>query len=81
MTDDEICELVPKIGLRTVFRALLRQWRDVHFNTVTLQNRVPPIPYNDNESFLDQIELKTECHSEDFEMNSSYTKGKFPRKV
>ncbi|XP_075165526.1 uncharacterized protein LOC142237935 [Haematobia irritans] len=74
LTDDEITELIPKIGLRTIFRAMLKDWRKAHYNDKNYHSRTSTPSFDDNESFLDQIELKTECNSEDFEATDSNNK-------
>ncbi|XP_058982474.1 uncharacterized protein LOC101889534 [Musca domestica] len=70
LNEADINELIPKIGLRTIFRALLQEWRETQCNTGNAYSQVQS-SYLDNESFLEQIELKTECNSEDLERDTT----------
>ncbi|XP_073830777.1 uncharacterized protein [Musca autumnalis] len=73
LTETDINELIPKIGLRTIFRALLLEWRESQCSAKTFYNRLQK-QFDDNESFLEQIELKTECNSVDLEQDALHTK-------
>ncbi|XP_065354525.1 uncharacterized protein LOC135948995 isoform X2 [Calliphora vicina] len=78
LTDEEICELIPKIGIRTIFRAMLKEWRETYDAIAYPRTTTSSIGEVDSDSYLDQIELKTECNSEDFDMQHFSTESDFP---
>ncbi|XP_037818882.1 uncharacterized protein LOC119608506 [Lucilia sericata] len=73
LTDEEISELIPKIGIRTIFRAMLKEWRQTYDAIAYPRASTASIGDVDSDSYLDQIELKTECNSEDFDMQNFST--------
>ncbi|KAM7363088.1 uncharacterized protein ACRADG_000140 [Cochliomyia hominivorax] len=73
LTEEEICELIPKIGIRTIFRAMLKEWRQTYNAIAYPRASLSSVDDLETDSYLDQIELKTECNSEDFEMQNFAT--------
>ena len=73
LTDEEICELIPKIGVRTIFRAMLKDWRQTYNAITYARTSLSSQCEIESDSYLDHIELKTECNSDDFDFNNSTT--------
>ncbi|XP_013111118.2 uncharacterized protein LOC106089710 [Stomoxys calcitrans] len=53
---------------------MLKEWRETHYNDMNHPSGTTTPSFDDTDSFLDQIELKTECNSEDFDMNDTSKK-------
>lgn len=52
---------------------MLKEWRQT-YDAIAYPKETSSVDDIDTDSYLDQIELKTECNSEDFDMQS-YSAG------